>query len=330
MSMNAIKDAQPIDNLYAFSISKLIIRQLEEKLNVKCSTLGSTGKKPDDSVSGDIDIGIEMEMTSENVNKLKDFLMKYFKHNMAETPEFRELPGLNILSVGYHYEFGILRIPKIVQIDFMFTDNLEYTKFIFHSPNYRKKESNFKGLYRTNLLTHIVDIIKREKEPLYDIDGHCTDYWKYTLSFNRGLKLTHKSYISPKTGKLLKNPYTVKEDDVIISKNPEEIITFLFGNKVNVKDFNSFESIIDFLFSDRFIHSKITVREIIMNFINDTRHEEKREELIKYITNVLMNIFAKDMGTDILDTLLLVYIKDDVYEIMRRTAEETKAMFENK
>jgi hypothetical protein len=28
--------------------------------------------------------------------------------------------------------------------------------------------------------------------------------------------------------------------------------------------------------------------------------------------------------------LLLVYIKDDVHEIMRRTAEETKAMFENK
>ena len=330
MSMNAIKSAQPIDNLYAVSISNLVTKQLEEKLNVKCSTLGSTGKKPDSALSGDIDIGIEMEMTPENVEKLKDFLMKYFKLNMTDTPEFRELPGLNILSVAFHYEYGILREPMIVQIDFMFTDNLEFTKFVFHSPNFRKNESKFKGLYRTNLLTHIIDTIKREKEPLYDFEGNCTDYWKYTLSFCKGLKLTHKSYISPKTGKRLKNPYTVKEDDVIISKDPEEIIKYMFGDKVKVKDFNSFESIINLLLSDRFKY-KVDVRDIILEFINDPRHEEKREELVKYITSALMKTLSSEAkDSDALDVLLLLYIRDGVYEIMERTKAEVAAMFANK
>ena len=327
MSMNAIKSAQPINNMYAVSISNMIINELKRKLNVNAATLGSTGKKPDDTYSGDIDIAVEMELSKENVDKLKNFLITSFKLNMTDTPEFRELPGLNILSVGFHYEYGILREPMVVQIDFMFTDNLEFSKFIFHSPDYRKNESNFKGLYRTNLLVKIVDFIPYDGEDRqgngakYDFEGNCTDYWKYTLSFSKGLKRTHKSYISPKTGKLLKNPYTVKEDDKIISKNPEDIITFLFGKNVKIKDFNSFESIIKFMFSDRFKY-RVQMRDMIMDFINDPRHEEKRSELIKYITTMVMKHFDDDMAGYSLEALLLIYNKDSYMDIINRVKSE--------
>lgn len=325
--MNAIKSAQPINNMYAVSISNMIINELKRKLNINCATLGSTGKKPDDTYSGDIDMAVEMEMTKENVEKLKNFLMTSFKSNITDIPEFRELPGLNILSVGFHYEYGILREPMVVQIDFMFTDNIEFSKFIFHSPNFRKKESNFKGLYRTNLLVKIVDHIpvggKDESgmESKYDLEGNCTDYWKYTLSFIKGLKYTHKSYISPKTGKLLKNPYTVKEDDQIISKDPQKIITFLFGKNVKINDFNSFESIIKFMLSDRFKY-KVEMRDMIMEFIDDPRHEEKRDEIIKYITSALMKRLDPNMAKHSLEAMIIVYNKDAYMEAANQVNNE--------
>ena len=123
MSMNAIKGAQPINNMYAVSISNMIITALDRSLSIKSATLGSTGKKPDDGYSGDIDIAVEMEMNDENIGKLKDFLLKTYSSYLGDEPQFREMKGLNILSVGFHYEYGIMRVPMVVQIDFMFTDN---------------------------------------------------------------------------------------------------------------------------------------------------------------------------------------------------------------
>lgn len=317
MSMNAIKGAQPINNMYAVSISNMIMSSLTNSLNIKSATLGSTGKKPDEAYSGDIDIAIEMEMTDENVNRLKNFLLTSYKSYLGDEPQFREMKGLNILSVGFHYEFGIMRIPMVVQIDFMFTDNLEYTKFIYHSPDFRKKESKFKGLYRTNLLMHIVDLIPVADEPVY-LEDELVEYWKYTLSFEKGLKLTHKTFISPKTGKRLKNPITVKEDDQLITKDVNKVIDTLFGPKATIKDFNSFESIIKFMFSDRFMNVGI-IPNVISNFINDPRHEEKQVEIVKYILDILLK-----KTTDADKKFLVVYMSQKYIYNLSVDAEEKR------
>lgn len=317
MSMNAIKGAQPINNMYAVSISNMIITALDRSLSIKSATLGSTGKKPDEGYSGDIDIAVEMEMNDENIGKLKDFLLKTYSSYLGDEPQFREMKGLNILSVGFHYEYGIMRVPMIVQIDFMFTDNLEYTKFIYHSPDFRKNESGYKGLYRTNLMMHIVDLIPTSKEPVY-VNDELTDYWKYSLSFEKGLKLTHKTYTSPKTGKLLKNPITVKEDDQFITKDVNTAIETLFGPKATVKDFNSFESIIKFMFSDKFMTPDI-IPEVIKNFINDKRHEERHLDIIKYILNVLMK-----KATDEDKEFLVLYMSQKYVYNLSVTAEEKR------
>jgi hypothetical protein len=336
MSMNAIKGASPINNMYALSISNTIIKSLLSDLNIKACTLGSTGKKKDDEYSGDIDIAIEMEMTDENIQKIKDFLEKRFKNNLTSEPQYYIMKGLNILSFAYHYQYGMFLTDQIAQVDLMFCDNIEFTKFVFHAPNYRKNESAFKGMYRTNLLVKIIDnipikitetdqkyhpvirfvkngVLIEDDDPILNetfqddsLSYVMTDFWKYSFSFTRGIKLTHKSRISQKTGKLLKNFSTVAEDDELITKDKNEIIKMALGDKGTEKDLNSFESVISYLFSDKFPYpEKVSV--IINDFLLDPRHEEKKPELIKYIINVLMDKFSDADKEKLVNQMLSIY-----------------------
>ena len=70
MSRQAIKTSLPVRNDYAVKISDIIISNLKDKLGIRCCTLGSTGKKPDNEYSGDIDICIEYPYNKITVKRL--------------------------------------------------------------------------------------------------------------------------------------------------------------------------------------------------------------------------------------------------------------------
>lgn len=78
--------------------------------------------------------------------------------------------------------------------------------------------------------------VSRVKHTVLLTDDNVTDFWKYTLTYDRGLKLTHKTY-KGKT-KLLKNPVTVKKDDKIISTDINEIIKIILGDNATIEDTN--------------------------------------------------------------------------------------------
>lgn len=298
MSRQAIKNSLPILTPYAINISSIILHKLKNDLNIQACTLGSLGKKLDYEESGDIDIAINYDFTKENCDKIIEFIKTNF--NDYGEPEIYISSGFKIISFGYYYKnydiinnFGDDNINKqqliqIAQVDLMFSNNLEYTQFMYHSPNYRNLESEFKGLYRTNLLTYIAGRKPTDKEDKYDDKGNLTDYWKYTLTYDKGLVLTHKSY-KGKRG-LLKNPHTVKEDTVFITNDIHEIVKLILGEEGTIADTNSFESLIKYIFSDKYIY-KDKVKDIISDFINDSRHNTN-DDVLNYILNIYKEKFG--------------------------------------
>lgn len=275
MSRQAIKTSLPVRNDYAVKISDIIISNLKNKLGIICCTLGSTGKKPDNEYSGDIDICIEYPYNKINTNIIISHINELYNN-----PEIYISSGFKIISFGYIYNYENIE-DRIVQVDLMFSNDIVYSKFMYHSPNYKNNESKFKGLYRTNLLTFIAGRTPTGIDNIYNENNVLTDYWKYTLTYDNGLKLTHKSYKGKK--KLLKNPYTVKEDNKVISMDVNYIIKFILGDNATIKDTNSFESLLNYLYSDNYPY-KDSIPDIINDFITDKRHNN--EDILNYIKSV--------------------------------------------
>lgn len=288
MSQHAIKGSNKVSNDNAIIISNKIMKLLKDELNINSCVLGSTGKKKSNQYSGDIDIAIEYELTDKHINNLKNVINNNLTVDSEHIIPFTLNQGLKILSFGYYYTTNLFNEYDLVQVDLMFSNDLEYSKFMYHSPNYIKNESDFKGLYRTNLLCQIVSCIPTGIPEIKDENDNVTDFWKYTLTFDSGLKLTHKTY-KGKT-KLLKNPVTVKEDDKIISTDINEIIKIILGDKATIEDTNSFETLINYIFSDKFKYSSI-LQNIYFDFIKDSRHTDIKQKLNEYIFNVLINSF---------------------------------------
>ena len=285
MSQNAIKGSMPVYGCDAERCAYHILNGLINKLNVKATTLGSTGKKKYNETSGDIDIAIEMEFTKENIEKVKTYL----KEEYGDDVQIYVSNGFKIVSFGLKYKticMGLMGAEMYAQVDLMFSSDLEQSKFMYHSPNYKNNESNFKGLYRTNLLTYIAGRTPHGIEDVYNDDGELMDYWKYTLTYDKGLVFTHKTYRG-KT-KRLKNPVTVKEDTRLISKDPKTIIKLILGNKATLDTVNSFESLITYLFSDDYPYKKYRA-EIMNDYLHDERQLPMIKEVINYINKVIKN-----------------------------------------
>lgn len=315
MSQNAIKGSVNIRSDYAEKISDKIISDFKKYLNIDSCTLGSTGKKKYMDYSGDIDIAILQEFNKTNINKIKEYICKQY----GDDTLFYIAHGFKILSFGYKYkEQDLFAEYKIAQVDLMFTDNLEFSSFIFHSPNYKNNESEFKGLYRTNLLaicaSYIpVDTDEYETEYEYNynevdldeydiiVNNRITKFWKYSLSYTDGLRLVHKNCVG-KT-KYLATPQTIKEDTVLISKEPNEIVKFILGDKATLSDVNSFETLIKFILSDDYIYKdNIDVKNnILTEFFNDKRHQSKIKDIYEYIVN---NVFKKNKNKELYNNTL--------------------------
>lgn len=269
----AIKNAIPVRGDIAGNIAKQVIKDINDNIHIKAVALGSTGKKTKLEYSGDIDIAIDLLWNDKNLQIFKDFII-----NKYGNVEQHTLSGLKIHSIGYRYK------KDIYQIDFMFTNDLQYALFMYHSPNFVNHESKFKGLYRTNLL-----VTTASKTPVntmlypteyFDNSNNIKSFWKYSLSYTDGLKLVHKSY-EGKRGPL-KNPVSIKDDDIFVTKDLLQIIHIILGDNADISTCNSYESLIQYICSNEYKYqSKEQLLSIFNDFFNDVRHIKNQEVLTK-------------------------------------------------
>lgn len=270
---NSVESASPIPGDKALPVAKEIISVISKKFNCKCAPLGSTGKKRKDQESGDIDIALELDWNKHS--EVVDFV----KTKLGNVKEFGNINNtLQVFNFGYEWEPG-----KIVQIDFMFVDDVDFAEFAYHSPDFTKNESKYKGMYASALLMAVTKIVPVDGEEDTEFE-----HWQYFFDQNKGLKAIKLSY-EGKNGKRLKNPKKVEEKQ--ITKNISKTVKLILGDKAEKEDCNSFESLVSYLSSDNFKY-KDKYEDIKKNFLNDWQIKMKTSpELLKELEDFMNEKF---------------------------------------
>ncbi len=262
---HSVDGVEPIRGDLAKQVADEIIEKVKGEFKIECAALGSTGKKGKNQTSGDIDIAVQMSW--QDKDKLIDFVKKEFK----DCPFGNIVDYLNVFNIGYKYnEDGK---EKLVQVDFMFVDDVEWAKFVYFSPDFTKNESQFKGAWRSTLLrgicacTPVEQVNNKYKTEYFDDGKTIKTFWKFTFSQADGLFADHKTYEGNK--KPLKNPKTIKDDREYISKNIESILHMCLGKDATRDDCNSYETLLNFIASDRYEFKSVEQLEKIKVWLFD-------------------------------------------------------------
>lgn len=225
------------------SINKTIFEPLNISSEHWTSDIGSVGKKP---VSGDIDIAVDIEYCDTNM---------FVEHLKKNGFDFKKTGGA-IANIAFPIE-GTQK-GEYVQVDFFPTKSLEFTKFARFSPT--PEESKYNGGMRCDLLGILIKyctLLVNEKE-------------------NKMSYISLKQDGAYKTIRLVDNSNIRIGEDVLITNKPEELIKIVFGDKYNIRHFNSVESIITLMMDDDFQY-KYIIDEVFRRF--EEVEEKKGREL---------------------------------------------------
>ena len=217
-------------------ITPLLYKEIEDAIlkenpDIKMVPLGSVGKKNDDQFNGDIDIAIKLN----NKKELSELIDKVF-------PDLEKNPNTTPSIVSISYPYNKEGKSGNAQVDFMIVKDIDFAKFFYHSPDFRKNESRFKGATRAKMLSIIVSCIPVEdaKDEYFEDGKTLKKHWKYTFNTEGVFK-----QLLDYTGKKgpLKNPKKVKELEKLIVNDPDNCIKFIFGDNGKIEDCNSAESL---------------------------------------------------------------------------------------
>lgn len=236
----AISSSEKVTQEEAKHIIPLVIDLISKKLQIqkdKISVVGSAGNKPNlTDLSGDIDIAIET--TQEKLsNKLKDLAF--------DNKTFKQMKGINLFSFGFKYN------DKIIQIDLLPVENINYAKWSMYSDKNDLK-AGLKSAHRNELLFAVAKFAL-PKILKTDELGNPIEIERYFYDLTKGLLFGKQSKIS-KSGKINKNFTTIEKQ--LKTNNPDEIAQLLFGKNVKAKDLNSFYSILKIINSPSFPFAK--------------------------------------------------------------------------
>ena len=215
-------------------------------LGTDCFTLGSAGKKPADQLSGDLDIGVSIDqLASANSLKLSNVLDWLINKLTEMGYEAKPLRGFSQVSIPFPIEGRVTDEP--VQVDFMLSNNLNWTKFVYSSPDYSKGESKYKGAYRNFLLSAVIsgyeyDVLKKSEK------GVPIEVRKYSLRHDRGVYQLTKSFAG-KEGSIIKAGKTIPGGEKFLTQTPEEVVDFFLGKEYTPEDISSFEKLYDIVFN---------------------------------------------------------------------------------
>jgi hypothetical protein len=219
--------------------------------------IGSIGKKPNpEDESGDLDLGFKWESSSKKYGvsdkkelllALNDSLKKELPESLGFEPEMNLMTGLNILSIGWPIKgdpnFGV------VQLDLIPLSDLQWAKFAYYSPDYRKGESKYKSAHRNWLFQSILSAMKEVLEE--DENGDPLDINTYVFDFSDGLFKTKKTFRG-KRGRL-KNPVKVDGSPrELVTNNPQEFLNFAMGPGFSPDEVKTFEDLLTAIKSPKF------------------------------------------------------------------------------
>lgn len=269
---NAVPSAQPVRGDLAGEIAKDVINAVSSTFNCEAEPAGSTGKKGREMTSGDIDIliGLPWERNEEVAKWVKE---NFPNCGMAVQPGFKQI------SFGYQYDED--GTPKVAQVDLMFTSNINWRRWSAYSPS--PYESKFKGLVQTVLLKLIARSKPIDKEKFPDefytaedygggYEGMVKSHWRYMWDAEIGLVIVHRTNEGKK--RPIKS-YTIKEDTIVVTSNPDEAMKLIFGPEATLDDMKSPETMVAFLFSGKYEYATPELLQRIHDGVMANKEMEK-------------------------------------------------------
>ena len=236
--------------------------------------IGSIGKKKSPSdTSGDIDLGIAQEFLAQKFGISADQSLQFLYDKLSSElpailgyePDMKLMKGINVLSIAWPIEGDTEN--GTVQLDLIPISNMDWAKFIFYSPDYRKNESKYKSAHRNWLFQAILSALKNVTKR--DENGDIVDFDTYALRLNDGIYKNKKTFQG--ATKRLKRPDTVKGQSVFVTRDPQELLDLMFGGGVKADNVKTFEDVWNIVTSP--------------NFKYFDRVEEIRQDLIRYLNN---------------------------------------------
>lgn len=246
-------DGTPMTQVQAKAVFDEVVENVLIKLGLEnkgtdYQALGSFGKKKPDQTSGDIDIAVSIERIAGflgiSVDQVENAIVELCER---EDLNFKYSKGIHVISFAWP-------IPDTDglygQVDIMPTDNMEFSNWIYHSPDFNKAESNYKGLYRNELMRVICSHVSRKVLSKNEQD-EVMEYERHALDYSEGITKAIKSHIGKKGGRL-KNPVTLKDTKSFVTKTPQDIIDIIFGKGYEAKDIMTFEKAYEIFMSEEF------------------------------------------------------------------------------
>jgi hypothetical protein len=250
---NAIEESRPLTQAEIDKTYDYVVKNVYPLLGLSTDTarpIGSFKKKAPDQTSGDIDIAVLADQIAGSngigLDQVLDFMDAALSGAGFKTAKSK---GFQQVSIGVPIEGD--KKKGLAQIDLMLTDNLDFSTFMYHSPDFTKAESKYKGLYRNILLMNVIGNSKRETTKLTD-KGEVEEYKSYVLRLNQGVVQVAKTFMG-KRG-LVKNPSLLKDQDKFITSTPDVIAELAFGPNVPPSEIMTFEDIWRRVTDPKFIH----------------------------------------------------------------------------
>lgn len=230
-----------LDSFYATMLKPLGISAKDYTM------LGSAGKKAPGKMSGDIDIAVHIV---HDQGKWFDDLIKQAKKLGLD---FKDSRGLNTVNFAFPVSNtdGKAAGHK-VQIDVWLTDNLKMTAWRQAAPHHT--ESRFTGAHRGFLLLNLAKQIELKVA---------------------GKKQSRLALSSQGLHRLVQDTSTKKNKTLsrkLVTSDPEEISTMLFGHGAGANRFMSFETILDAITSPRYKY-----KSVVPTVLRDTARALKKE-----------------------------------------------------
>lgn len=227
------------------------------------ATLGSFNKKKDDQTSGDIDIAVSVEAIASHFGVSVDAVEEAIVAACEkENLRYKHSKGIHLVSLawpipGMEDHYG--------QVDLMPSDNMEFSTWIYHSPDFTKAESKYKGLYRNELMRVICRKADRKILSRNEQD-EVMEYERRALDYSEGITQAIKSHVGKK-GRT-KHAKTLKETKKFITKTPQDIIDFIFGEGHKASEVMTFEAAYKIFMSEDFPWAKDRL-EMVEDYIEE-------------------------------------------------------------
>jgi len=264
---NAITDARPMTQKEVQAVYDLVKTKVYPILglegdDIDASPIGSFGKKTEDATSGDLDIAVSVDKIA-SANGLPidaDDVLAFMDSKLKSAGFSTQVAGgFKQVSIGV----PIPETKDTAQVDLMLSTSLEWSRFMYYSPDFTQSESKYKGAYRNLLLMAVINYMKRDVIKTTEA-GETEEINTYVLRLNSGITELRKSFMGKK-GSIVKTASILKDYEKFITSTPDAVVKIAFGDTAKISDAMTFEGCWSLVTSSSFPH-KIKLPEILKAF----------------------------------------------------------------